>query len=152
MMGITTLKSKIRDFQHVKETRSRELNAEALPTNYTTGSLFRPYSSGRIVCTEFIRSNRTTFMKGTLYKEASGDEKQCFFLTTTLCATRNHHAGGIDLDLNLQTLLHHHTHIIFDWWHCKTIFYQSHDFHCNVYDCWFHLYAWVILFGLRASA
>ena len=43
-MGITTLKSKIRDFQQPEETRSRGTEADALATNYTTGIKFRPYS------------------------------------------------------------------------------------------------------------
>src|SRR4051812_27351862 len=103
--------SKIRDFQHIKETRSREVDPDNLTTNYMAGNLFRPYSSCHIVGINSIRSKRTTFVMGPLYKEASGDGKQRFFFNSTLPATRSRHAGGIDLDINLQNLLHHHSHL-----------------------------------------
>ena len=74
-MGITTLKSKIQDFQQPEETRSREVEADALTTNYMTGAKFRLYSSGRIVGDATVRSNKTTLVKGSLYKEASGNKK-----------------------------------------------------------------------------
>ena len=113
----------------------------------------------RIITTDLVRSNRTTLVKGPLYKEASSNGKLSL-TAPTLPATRSHHARGIDLDLILQILLHQHSHIpplvIVDfgsiWRHCKTIFYQSYDLLYNVYDCWFHLYVWVILLGLRDSA
>src|SRR4051812_26552608 len=94
MMGITTLKSKIRDFQQLKETRGREEDAEALTTNYMAGIKFQPYSTGRIFSTDTARSNRKTFVNGPLYKEASDDEKG----PKLHHAIRNHNAEGIDLD------------------------------------------------------
>ena len=121
-----SIKVKYIRFQTTQRSRGSKEDSGKLNEQLYGGTiLVRPYSCHRIDAAAFDLSNRTTFVKGPIYKETPHDQKRGNEEKKPSTAAIVSHP----ISISISILHHHHSHspplVIVDlfsnWRHCKTI-------------------------------